>query len=53
MNKITEEILTNLIKRIEVLENTKKPVRPAQNTNLATSGQINYLQSLGEQHILE
>lgn len=49
MDKIVEEVLTNLIKRVELLE--QKPVNQSQKTgrNLpqATIGQIKYIQGLG------
>ncbi len=51
MDKIVEEILTNLIKRVEVLEESKAPEptheKPKKNHWLASQSQIDYVKSLG------
>jgi len=56
MNKIIEEALTNMIRRIEVLENnsrttvkpTVKPtVKKGYKSGMATEGQLNYIKILG------
>jgi len=49
MDKITEEVITNLIKRVEALEQEKR-VTPSQTQRgipQATIGQINYVRGLG------
>jgi len=56
MNKVIEEALTNMIRRIEVLENnskntvkdTVKPtVKKGYKSGMATEGQLNYIKILG------
>lgn len=52
MNKITEEAMTNMIRRIEILESQIKKMNSHQtipNINIlpATPGQINYIRMLG------
>lgn len=57
MNKIVEEAMTNMIRRIEILEskitnfknnvNREKTTNKNINPNLASDAQINYLRSLG------
>ena len=51
MDRIVEEILTNLIKRVEALENSKKadvPIKEPQNKHWeASEGQLDYIKGLG------
>lgn len=57
MNKVTEEALTNMIRRIEVLEQKvglgEKPKqkpnyqKPGYTSGIATPGQLNYIKILG------
>lgn len=54
MNKIVEETMTNMIRRIEIIENQVKKLidcsKPQTNFNtpgLASKAQIDYLRSLG------
>ncbi len=45
MDKITEEVITSLIKRIENLE-AQRPIKQ-NNSEIATDGQKKYLKALG------
>lgn len=47
MDKITEEVITSLIKRVEALEAGSKPIKRTFSSGEASQAQMKYLQSLG------